>query len=132
MIETARGGLRFSHAMVREALYTGVNPARRRIWHRRVAEFLAERSIADPDLVAHHFHQAGDTRATEWLIRAGERAERSYAWQVASIDMMRRLSRSGQTGSNVDCVLSSWFGWPILTDTQAPSVPFPTRSKPPN
>ena len=83
VLETPRGGLRFSHAMVREALYTSVNPTRRRIWHRRVAETLAERSNPDPDLVAHHFHQAGDARAAEWLIQAGERAERSYAWQVA-------------------------------------------------
>ena len=31
-------------------------------------------------MVAYHFQQAGDQRAARWLIRAGVRAERAYAW----------------------------------------------------
>ena len=30
-----------------------------------------------------NFQQAGDSRAAEWLIRAGERAQRGYAWVTA-------------------------------------------------
>ena len=76
--------VRFSHALIREALYEGVLPPRRRIWHRRIGEVLAVEPGADPDAVAHHFGQAGDARATEWLLRAGERAQRAFAWRTAA------------------------------------------------
>jgi DNA-binding CsgD family transcriptional regulator len=75
--------VRFVHALTREALYEGVLPPRRRLWHRQTAETLAARPEADPDAVAYHFQQAGDSRAPEWLIRAGERAQRAYAWLTA-------------------------------------------------
>ena len=38
----------------------------------------------DPDAVAYHLQQAGDPRAWEWLVRAGERAQRAYAWLTAA------------------------------------------------
>jgi tetratricopeptide (TPR) repeat protein len=34
-------------------------------------------------MVAHHFQQASDPRAAEWLRNAGQRAERAYAWLTA-------------------------------------------------
>jgi len=37
----------------------------------------------DPDTVAYHLCQAGDSRAWEWLVRAGDRAQRAYAWLTA-------------------------------------------------
>jgi DNA-binding CsgD family transcriptional regulator len=73
----------FAHALVREVLYESILPPRRRVWHRRVAEVLVEAPGADPDAVAYHFSQAGDTRTVNWLVRAGERALRSYAWLAA-------------------------------------------------
>ncbi len=73
------GHYRFRHALVREALYREVLLIRRRGWHRRVAEALLDLQDPDPDLVAYHFHQAGEMRATQWLIRAGERAQWTYA-----------------------------------------------------
>ncbi len=73
----------FAHALVREVLYEGILPPRRRVWHRRVAEVLAEAPGADPDAVAYHFQRAGDARAVDWLVRAGERAFRAYAWLTA-------------------------------------------------
>src|SRR5262249_13130106 len=39
---------------------------------------------ADPDAVAYHFQRAGDERAADWLVRAGERAQRAYAWRTAA------------------------------------------------
>lgn len=85
LFETEDGtGLSFTHALVREVLYQGLALPRRRIHHRQIAEVLAETSGADPDIVAHHFQQAGDQRAADWLIRAGARAQRAYAWQIAA------------------------------------------------
>jgi hypothetical protein len=86
ILETDASGesIRFTHALTREALYEGLVPPRRRIWHRRVAEALAGGPSPDPDAVAFHFRQAGDARAVEWLLRAAARAQRSYAWLTAA------------------------------------------------
>ena len=76
--------VRFVHALTREALYEAVLAPRRRVWHRQVGDALVETVSPDPDAVAYHFQQAGDPRASEWLVRAGERAQRAYAWLTAS------------------------------------------------
>ena len=34
--------------------------------------------------MAHHLRRAGDPRAAAWLVRAGERAQRAYAWLTAA------------------------------------------------
>ncbi|HET7037232.1 MAG TPA: AAA family ATPase [Thermomicrobiaceae bacterium] len=75
---------RFVHALIREALYQGIVPSRRRRLHRLAGESLAALPEPDADAVAHHFRMAGDERAADWLIAAGERAERAYAWMTAA------------------------------------------------
>jgi len=78
-----RAGLQFRHALLRETLYDSLILSRRRTLHGEVGQALAKASNPDPDAVAHHFHQAGDSRAVEWLTRAGCRAERKFAMQIA-------------------------------------------------
>lgn len=74
----------FSHELLRDALYDGVSPPRRRGWHLRIVEtLLALEHEPDPDQVAFHLTQAGDPRAVEWLTYAGERAQRAFAWRTA-------------------------------------------------
>jgi predicted ATPase len=65
--------VRFVHALTREALYEGVVPPRRRLWHRQVAEALMAGTSPNPDAVAYHLQQAGDSRAWEWLVQAADR-----------------------------------------------------------
>ena len=77
-------GIRFVHALTREALYEGILPPRRRVLHRRVGEVLAGRKRPDPDAVASHLQRAGDARAVAWLVAAGERAQRARAWLTAA------------------------------------------------
>jgi predicted ATPase/DNA-binding CsgD family transcriptional regulator len=78
-------GARFTHALIRDSLYDSVLPPRRRAWHLQIGEALAVSDAgADPDEVAYHLNQAGDRRAVEWLIRAGERAQRAFAWRTAA------------------------------------------------
>jgi tetratricopeptide (TPR) repeat protein len=84
-------GFRFTHALIRETLYEGTGLLRRRTLHRRAGEALAAASRPDPDAVAHHFTQAGDERALDWLIEAAERANDSYAWLVA-VDRYERAA----------------------------------------
>jgi DNA-binding NarL/FixJ family response regulator len=71
--------LAFTHALFREALYGSVSLLQRRAWHRQIADLLAERAAPEPEAIAAHLVQAGDSRAVEWLIRAGQRAERRDA-----------------------------------------------------
>jgi DNA-binding CsgD family transcriptional regulator/anti-anti-sigma regulatory factor len=75
--------LQFRHALLREALYESLTLSRRHAWHRQVGDALVATPNPDPDEVAHHFLEAGDPRAVAWLMRAGVRAEGSYAWRVA-------------------------------------------------
>jgi DNA-binding CsgD family transcriptional regulator len=85
LIETPDGlHVRFAHALIREAIYEGISPARRRLLHRRIAELLAEQLQPDLDAIAIHFERSSDRRAVEWLIRAGERAQLSFARLTAA------------------------------------------------
>jgi DNA-binding CsgD family transcriptional regulator len=77
-------GFQFVHALMREALYEGINPLRRRLVHRRVGEMLAAFPSPDSDAVAYHFRRAGDVRAVGWLVEAGEHAERTSALLTAA------------------------------------------------
>jgi ATP/maltotriose-dependent transcriptional regulator MalT len=84
LVETPEGDrVQFAHALVREALYVEIAAVRRRGIHQRAGEVLAVSAHADPDAVAHHFQQASDARAVTWLITAGERARRAYAYPTA-------------------------------------------------
>ena len=74
----------FTHSLTREAVYESIPPLRRRARHGHVGEALAAAQNPDPDEVAYHFQQGGDPRAIDWLIRAGERAQRTYAWGTAA------------------------------------------------
>jgi DNA-binding CsgD family transcriptional regulator len=90
--ETAGGeGVRFLHALIRQALYEGIPAVRRRRLHRRIGEVLAETPDAHPDTVAYHLRAAGDARAAGWLVTAGERAFASYAWVSAEERWRRAL-----------------------------------------
>jgi DNA-binding CsgD family transcriptional regulator len=97
----ANGVLQFSHTLVRETLYESVSPIRRRMWHRRIAEALAGTVRPTPDAIAHHFHLAGDARAYEWLLQAGVRAERAYAFRVAAEQFTMAMEFLGEDDPDV-------------------------------
>ncbi len=101
LVEATDDGMsiRFAHALVREALYEGILPIRRRNWHQRVGEFLAATPNPDPDTVAYHFQQSGDARAVVWLSRAGDRARILYAPQIAIEHFTRALSLARASGT---------------------------------
>lgn len=75
--------IRFRHALIREAIYRSLIVLRRRDMHRLVGEKLAAQANADPDIVAHHFSQAQDPRAAEWLLAGARRAAQTFAYQEA-------------------------------------------------
>jgi DNA-binding CsgD family transcriptional regulator len=91
-VEASGARMRFVHALLREALYEGLVPMRRRTWHRRIAEVLGRERKPDPDAVAYHFRQATDPREVDWLIQAGERARALYAPRLAIEHLTRALA----------------------------------------
>jgi DNA-binding CsgD family transcriptional regulator len=103
----AVGILRFTHGLVRDALRDMMSPLRRRNWHQRVAMTLAAQPRPDPDAVAHHFQQAGDDRVLPWLLRAGQRAERTYAFVIAAERYAAALALLGDERD--DARLSGWI-----------------------
>ena len=84
---------RFKHALIQDAAYENLLKSRRQLLHRRVAEALrdnAATAAAEPELLAHHFTQAGMTEAAiEWWGKAGQRSlERSAL--VESAEQFKR------------------------------------------
>lgn len=100
LLDESPGGaaIRFQHALIREALYESVVSLRRRVWHRKVAEALAARPAPVPDIVAHHFQQAGDVRAVSWLLEAARRARMAYATVTAADRLETALALDEQQG----------------------------------
>jgi tetratricopeptide (TPR) repeat protein len=78
---------RFKHALIQDAAYDSLLKSRRQALHRRAAEILRddpERAAAEPEVIAHHFAQAGlDELAIEWWGKAGDQALRRSAFQEA-------------------------------------------------
>jgi class 3 adenylate cyclase/predicted ATPase len=84
---------RFKHALIQDAAYENLLKSRRQVLHRRVAEILRDNvaAVAEPELLAHHFAQAGLTEAAiEWWGKAGQRSlERS-----ALVEGIEQLTRA--------------------------------------
>jgi hypothetical protein len=95
VLAEAPGGayrMRFSHVLIRDALYDELGAARRMQLHRRIGDTLEELHRGDPDPnlaeLAHHFCEAGpggDPRqAYEYARKAGDRAARLLAYEEAA------------------------------------------------
>ena len=86
---------RFKHALIQDAAYDSLLKSRRQALHRRAAEILhdqPERATAEPEVVAHHFTQAGlDDLAIEWWGKAGDQALRRSAFQEAIAHLGRAI-----------------------------------------
>ncbi len=78
----------FKHALVQDTAYESLLKSRRQILHRKIAETLREQFPdiveAEPELLAHHFTQAGlAERAIEYWGKAGDLALRRSAYKEA-------------------------------------------------
>ena len=85
---TPESDYRFKHALIQDAAYENLLKSRRQILHRRIAETLrdrfADKASAEPEVLAHHFTQAGlSDAAIEWWGKAGDQALRRSAFQEA-------------------------------------------------
>src|SRR5215470_15403560 len=94
---------RFKHALIQNAAYENLLKSRRQVLHRRVAEILRDRfpdtAAAEPEVLAHHFTQAGLTDAAiEWWGKAGEQALRRSAFQEAISHLGKAIEMADKTG----------------------------------
>jgi DNA-binding winged helix-turn-helix (wHTH) protein/tetratricopeptide (TPR) repeat protein len=100
---------RFSHVLYRGFLYESMISKRRQLLHRQAGEELVKQYGAQSHRVATqlalHFERGRDfTRAVEYLIQAGDNAERLYAHKEAegyythALSLIERLSVEEQTG----------------------------------
>ena len=85
----APGALRFSHSLVRDALYEAIPSPRRRELHKNAGETLERRHASDPGshlaTLAHHFHEASDAeRAVSYARQAAELAASRLAYEEAA------------------------------------------------
>ena len=96
LLQTDGRGVRFSHALVRQAVYEAIPPLRRRTLHRQVGERLAGRSRPDAARVAHHFYRATDERALDWLTQAAEAAQAVFAPEAVVLLCRQAIDLSNQ------------------------------------
>src|SRR4029077_7397589 len=78
----------FKHALTRDAAYESLLLARRREWHERIAKALEEQfagiAASEPDLLAHHFGEAGFlVPPCDYRMRAGDQAVSRSAYPEA-------------------------------------------------
>ena len=97
----------FKHALVQDTAYESLLKSRRQILHQKIAETLREKFPdvveAEPELLAHHFTQAGLTApAIEYWGKAGDLALRRSAFKEAiahlgkAIEMTEALAGEGE------------------------------------
>ena len=95
------GGFSFSHALVRDAVYSLLPFERRRELHAALGAWYERRAADDPSLlgrIALHYAEAHDpVRAPRLLDTAGQRALRSGAYREAR-ELFRRLLEIAATG----------------------------------
>jgi class 3 adenylate cyclase/predicted ATPase len=101
---------RFKHALIQDAAYENLLKSRRHVLHRRVAEALRDRfadsAAAEPEVLAHHFTQAGMIDAAiEWWGKAGDQALRRSAFQEAISHLGKAVEMADEVGEGALLVL---------------------------
>jgi class 3 adenylate cyclase/predicted ATPase len=94
---------RFKHALIQDAAYDSLLKSRRQALHRRAGEVLRDdpdRAAAEPEVIAHHFTQAGlEDLAIEWWGKAGDTALRRSAFQEAIAHLSKAITMADKAGA---------------------------------
>jgi hypothetical protein len=98
---------RFKHALIQDAAYENLLKSRRQALHRRTGEVLrdefAATVAAEPELLAHHFTQAGLTEAAiEWWRTAGQRSLARSALLEGKEHLKRALDQIATLPATLD------------------------------
>ncbi len=107
---TARGGLRFRHALMQEAAYESILLKTRRRLHREVASYLASTRPDDVENIARHLVAAEDFEAAlPHLVEAGSRATKAMSLAEA-IRQFRLAIEHAPEGADPDLVQRAHLG----------------------
>ena len=106
LLEETETGYRFRHPLIRRVLYDSLSRARRAWLHGETAEAMETIYGRRPDglephveELAYHYEQSDRReRALEYLIEAGRKAARMYAFEVAVNDYERALKLLDEMG----------------------------------
>ncbi len=98
-VQETESGYRFRHGLIRQALYKSLSRIRRQRLHRVAAEALQpaaserdEAVLARVEALAHHHARSDQPHlAIDYLVQAGEKAARMYAFEVAVEHFERAL-----------------------------------------
>ena len=87
----------FKHALIQDAAYESLLRTKRQQYHQQTARVLEERFAdtldAKPELLAHHYFEAGHSvEAVSYWLQAGESALSAYFWEEALANFQRALS----------------------------------------
>lgn len=103
--------LRFSHELVRRAIYAEIAVLRRQELHLRVGEMLVARRTNQPAAIASHFTAAGDPRALDWLIQAAARARELFAPTAVLAACAQAVGLAEQLGLDLPAEFFRLRGW---------------------
>ncbi len=95
----------FSHEMIKTTVYDGLKPLKKRLLHKRIAsniEELFEDELEDwySDLARHHERANEPSKALEYYIKAGEKAEGMFANEDAIEMYGKALELSEEVGGD--------------------------------
>ena len=121
IVRYVKGRYRFDHAKIREVLYNGMGEELRKECHRLVADAIAhiqeERLDEYVGQLAHHYFMAEDMRALDFLVKAGEKARMSCAYEEAieyigtAISMLEQDIKDDDQIQQKYLELSMKMGW---------------------
>ena len=106
--EGIKGGLRFKHILVREAIYDSLLAPRREALHARIGAAIERTGGADSvDILAHHYSRANNpAKAVHFLAAAGEKSLIVYSLEEANSRFRDAIQRiENNPGCAEDAVL---------------------------
>jgi DNA-binding SARP family transcriptional activator len=116
----------FAQERVREILLMEISPARRRLFHLRVAEVLKGQEVAVPGaqaaVLAEHYQQAGEVKeAFDYWLKAAAHARRLYSLteQQYAYEQAEKILFQAENAIDGSEILKLYSGWIELGFTQA-------------
>jgi ABC-type oligopeptide transport system substrate-binding subunit len=99
--EDGRGTFAFEHRLIPTTLVEGLRTLQRRRLHRRAATAVEALHPDNFEVLAYHYDQAGNSeKATDYLLKTGDRARALYAHQEATDNYERALTLLKEKGDH--------------------------------
>ncbi|MBC8504943.1 MAG: AAA family ATPase [Anaerolineales bacterium] len=122
LLAETTGQYDFDHNKIREVIYYDLSAARRKLYHRQIAETM-EVVPPSPDrasILAHHFERGGENeKALAYWMQAGEHALNTYAYQQTTRHYERALALADKPAAQMDSYLGLGNAFMLLDEHKA-------------